>query len=91
MLAEGAQLVFATGSYLRSTQTYPRGFAKRVLSLAAAHSVADIIRSDPARQIVCSKYPAFERFNPFDQQWRDAGLQGLWSLIDRRLAKHAAA
>ena len=83
--------MFATGSDLRSTQTYPPGFAKRVVSVAAAHSVADIIKSDPARQIVCSKYPAFESFKPFDQQWADAGLQGLWALVDRRLAKHAAA
>jgi hypothetical protein len=91
MLAEGVQPVFATGSDLRSTQTYPRGFAKRVVSLAAAHSVADIIRSDPARQIVCSKYPAFERFEPFDQQWSDAGLQGLWEYVHRRLDKHGVA
>jgi hypothetical protein len=90
-LQRGCNLYFATGSDLRSTQTYPRGFAKRVATLAAAHSVADIIKSDPARQIACSKYPAFERFEQFDEQWSDAGLQGLWALIDRRLAKHAAA
>jgi len=90
MLAVRVQPLFATGSDLRSTQTYPVGFAKRVVSLAAAHSVGDIIKSDPARQIVSSKYPAFASFQPFDQQWSDAGLQGLWALVDRRLAKHAA-
>ena len=91
MFAERVQPVFATGSDLRSTQTYPVGFAKRVVSLVAAHSVTDIIRSDPARQIACSKYPAFECFQPFDQQWSDAGLQGLWAFVDRRLAKHGTA
>lgn len=91
MLAEREQRVFATGSDLRSTQTYPLGFAKRIVSLAAAHSVTDIINSDPARKVSCSKYPAFQCFEPFDQQWNDAGLQGLWEFVDRRLAKHGAA
>jgi len=91
MLASRVQHVFATGVDLRSTQTYPLGFAKRVVALAAAHSVADIIKSDTARQHIGSKYPAFESFAPFDQHWSDAGLQRLWAFVDRRLAKCGAA
>ena len=53
------------------------------------HDVASVIKSSPMRQTVFKTYPAFEDFAQFDEGWKDAGLQNLWSFIDRRLAKHS--